>query len=305
LTPTGSVLKLIHGRLSWSLRRPLRRLEVERRPGAHDGMLIATTLRTMTITALAVCASALPAAAAVNAPPARAQFDYQIGGAYTPDGAVGIVDRDRTAPPAAGKYNICYINAFQTQPDAARWWQSKHRNLLLKRSGRYVTDSAWNEMLLDTSTARKRRALAAIMGGWMSGCQKAGYQAIEPDNLDSWSRSQHRLSMANNKAYARLLIRQAHARGLAIAQKNAPELGSAGKALGFDFAIAEECNVYDECGQYTGPYGNRVYEIEYTDNGGLPNFLAACAARGSSISIVYRDRDVVPQGDGNYTYRTC
>jgi glycosyl hydrolase family 114 len=268
-------------------------------------MLTATILRRVTIALLAACASAAPASAAVTPPPAGAQFDYQIGGSYAPDPSVGIVDRDRTDPPAAGKYNICYINAFQTQPDAARWWKSKHRDLLLKRGGRYVTDSAWNEMLLDTSTAAKRRALAALVGRWMSGCRAAGYQAVEPDNLDSWTRSKHRLSMADNKAYASLLVHRAHARGLAIAQKNTPELGRAGKALGFDFAIAEECNVYHECDRYTGPFGSRVYEIEYTDNGGLANFLAACSSRGGSISILYRDRDVVAKGDENYTYRTC
>lgn len=269
-------------------------------------MPIATLVRSiLTLALVAAGIAAAPASGAVTPPPAGAQFDYQIGGAYPPASAVGVVDRDRTDPPAAGKYNVCYINAFQTQPDAVGWWRARHSDLLLKSRGRYVVDSAWNEMLLDTSTARKRRALATIVGRWMAGCRKAGYQAVEPDNLDSWSRSKHRLSMADNKAYSALLIRRAHAAGLAIAQKNAPELGGAGKALGFDFAIAEECNVYDECGRYTGPYGNRVYEIEYTDNGGMGNFDAACSARGSAISIIYRDRDVVPEGDADYTYESC
>jgi hypothetical protein len=269
-------------------------------------MRMRTLLRAILTTALLTgCASAPPASAAVTPPPANAQFDYQIGGAYTPDAAVGVVDRDRTSAPAAGKYNVCYVNAFQTQSDAAGWWRSKHGRLLLKRNGRYVTDSAWNEILLDTSTASKRRALAAVVGRWIDGCARAGYQAIEPDNLDSWTRSKNRLTMADNKAYAKLLIRRAHRRGLAIAQKNTAELGSAGKAMGFDFAIAEECNVYDECGKYTGPYGTRVYEIEYSDNGGMDNFRSACSARGSSISIIYRDRDVSSKDSGNYAYDAC
>ncbi|HMJ36348.1 MAG TPA: endo alpha-1,4 polygalactosaminidase [Baekduia sp.] len=269
-------------------------------------MRITTALRAvLTIAVLTACAAATPASGAVTLPPAGAQFDYQIGGAYTPDPTVGIVDRDRTAAPAAGKYNVCYVNAFQTQPDAARWWRSRHRSLLLRRNGKYVVDSAWNEMLLDASTAAKRRALAAVVGRWIDRCATAGYQAVEPDNLDSWTRSKHRLTMADNKAFASLLVRRAHARGLAIAQKNAPELGGAGKALGFDFAIAEECNVYDECGSYTGPFGDQVYEIEYTDNGGEANFHSACSSRGSSISIIYRDRDVVSKGDDNYTYDAC
>jgi Glycoside-hydrolase family GH114 len=277
-----------------------------RGPHAVVRVIVATLLRAgLAIALLAAGVWAAPASGAVIPPPAGAQFDYQIGGAYPPAPGVSIVDRDRTAAPAAGAYNVCYINAFQTQPGTARWWRTKHRGLLLRRNGKYVIDSAWDEMLLDTSTAAKRRALAAIVGRWIDGCHRAGYQAIEPDNLDSWTRSKHQLTMADNQAYASLLIRRAHAAGLAIAQKNAAELGSAGRALGFDFAIAEECNVYDECGSYTAPFGDRVYEIEYTDDGGPANFQAACAARGASISVIYRDRDVVPMGAEGYTYDAC
>jgi hypothetical protein len=254
---------------------------------------------------VAACAAPSAVSAARTLPPANGQFDYQIGGSYTPDPSVQIVDRDRTDPPVAGKYNICYINAFQTQAEDVGWWRSRHPRLLLKKSGRSVVDSAWNEILLDTSTASTRRALARIVGRWMDGCRKRGYKAVEPDNLDSYSRSKNVLTLADNKAYASLLIRHAHARGLAIAQKNTSELGRAGKRLGFDFAIAEECNAYDECGAYTGAYGGRVYEIEYPDNGGMANYDQACAARGSSISIIYRDRDVVPGGRSGYVYRAC
>src|SRR5438876_123758 len=82
--------------------------------------------------------------------------------------------------------------------------------------------------------------------------------------------------------------------GLAIAQKNAAEISAKGARIGFDFAIAEECQAYSECGSYTRVYGARVIEIEYPDNGGRAGFEAACRARGDSISIVYRDRDVLP-----------
>ena len=68
-------------------------------------------------------------------------------------------------------------------------------------------------------------------------------------------------------ALAKLLAAHAHGQGLAIAQKNTPQLGTAGKRrVGFDFAIAEECQVYAECAAYTNVYGANVIEIEYTDN---------------------------------------
>lgn len=61
---------------------------------------------------------------AVTLPPANGKFDYQLGGAYTPASGTTTVVRDRTASPAAGLYNICYVNGFQTQAVDADWWKS-------------------------------------------------------------------------------------------------------------------------------------------------------------------------------------
>jgi glycosyl hydrolase family 114 len=247
------------------------------------------------------------ATAAVGLPPVNGQFDYQIGGPYTPLPAVAIVDRDRSAAPVPGKYNICYVNAFQTQPGEAGFWTGSHSDLLLKNSkGKYVIDPDWpDEYILDTSTAAKRAGIAGIVNGWLDGCARAGFQAIEPDNLDSWTRSKNLLTKADNVALATLLATHAHGLGLAIAQKNTSDLGSTGKTrVGFDFAIAEECQVYRECGDYLTPYGKNVIEIEYTDNP-RSAYTAACAAQGKTISVILRDRDVVPKGESAYRYEAC
>ncbi|GAB6901787.1 endo alpha-1,4 polygalactosaminidase [Kineosporia succinea] len=242
----------------------------------------------------------------VTLPPADGQFDYQIGGAYTPASSVKIVDRDREAEPAAGKYNVCYVNAFQTQPGEADFWTGSHDDLLLKtKSGDYVEDSEWGEFLLDTSTAAKRTALASIVGGWIDGCATAGFDAIEPDNLDTYDRSGKLLTKANNLAFAKLLADRAHSKGLAIAQKNTSEITEAeATTAGFDFAVAEECQVYSECDSYTDIYDDLVYEVEYTDNG-KSAYTKACAAQGKDISVILRDRDVVPSGDKAYHYENC
>jgi YD repeat-containing protein len=143
------------------------------------------------------------------------------------------------------------------------------------------------------------------VNGWIDGCAQAGYQAVEPDNLDTWTRSKGRLTKANNMALATLLAEHAHRRGLAIAQKNAAELGRAGKtSVGFDFAIAEECQVYRECGDYLTPYGRHVIEIEYTDTP-RSAWTQACAAQGKRISVILRDRDVVAKGRAGYRYQAC
>lgn len=246
-------------------------------------------------------------AATWSPPPVNGQFDYQIGGAYTPVAAVGIVDRDRSVAPVAGKYNICYVNAFQTQPDEASFWTSTRGDLLVKKSnGAYLTDPDWpGEYILDTSTAAKRTSIAAIVNGWIDGCKSKGYQAIEPDNLDSWTRSANKLTQANNVALATLLAAHSHSIGLAIAQKNTGDLGSIGKnTVKFDFAIAEECQRYSECDAYTGPYGNNVIEIEYTDYA-RSYYTKACAAQGKTISVILRDRDVVAKGQSAYRYEAC
>jgi Glycoside-hydrolase family GH114 len=242
----------------------------------------------------------------ITLPPANGRFDYQIGGDYKPLPSVQIVDRDRTARPAPGVYNICYINAFQTQAEDDHWWQRHHPSLLLRRaSGGLVEDPGWpGEIILNTSTRTDRNALATIEQHWLAGCKAKGFAAVEPDNLDSNTRSHHLLTQADDFAFARLLIRDAHADGLAIAQKNSAEQSALGHRIGFDFAIAEECGVYDECGHYLKAYGDEVFEIEYTDNG-TAAYRKACVARGARISIILRDRNVTPRGNKHYVYQAC
>jgi hypothetical protein len=245
-------------------------------------------------------------AAVVRSPPANGAFDYQLGGAYPPPAGTQIVTRDRGASPLPGAYSICYVNAFQTQPDELAWWRGHHRALLLRRHGREVHDPGWpGEVLLDTSTARKRAAIAEILGRWIDRCALDGFQAVEPDNLDSWTRSHGSLTGAGNFALARHLIARAHAAGLAIGQKNTAERTASGRRAGFDFAVAESCQRYAECGAYTDAYGSEVLEVEYSDEAGERGFAAACRARGATISINYRDHDLTTPDKPGYIDRAC
>ena len=254
-------------------------------------------------TPTAVTAPTAPATVAL--PPANGTFDYQLGGAYEPDPGVAIVDRDRTASPVPGRYNVCYVNAFQSQPEEKAFWFDHHPDLLLHEDGAPVTDPGWpGEYLFDLTTDAKRQALAVIVGGWIDGCAKDGFQAVEPDNLDAYTRSRGGYGADQALAFAALLTTAAHRAGLAIGQKNGGDLGDRGRAAGFDFAVVEECQVYRECGDYTDVYGDQVYEIEYTDNG-RDAFTAACADHGARLSVVLRDRQVVPRGDPAYVDRTC
>src|SRR4051812_29171351 len=81
-------------------------------------------------------------APAVAAPPANGRFDYQIGDGYRPAAGVRIVTRDRGERSPAGRYGICYVNAFQTQPEDAAFWR-RHPTLVLRRHGAPVRDPDW------------------------------------------------------------------------------------------------------------------------------------------------------------------
>ncbi len=232
---------------------------------------------------------AAPSYAAVTLPPTGTDWDYQLGGARPVPHHVGIVERDRRAKPVSGKYNVCYVNGFQTQSNEKRFWR-RHWSLVLKDAGKPVVDSVWGEWLLDIRTPAKRRDLARIMGRWTRGCADDGYDAVEYDNLDSFSRSHHLITRADAKAYAALLVAGAHGHGLAAAQKNWAEWD--GTAAGFDFAIAEQCAQYHECWRYVAAYGRHVLAVEYGDKA----FRRACRNWGGRIAVVRRDVDLTPSG---------
>jgi hypothetical protein len=240
-----------------------------------------------------------PGAATVTLPPAAGGFDYQLGGAYAPPAGVQVVTRDRGAAPAAGLYNICYVNAFQVQPGEQDLWPD---DLLMRdANGELVIDADWGEALLDLRTPELRQRVADKVNGWIDGCAAAGFQAVEPDNYDSYTRSKDLLTAVHAKEYLKLLSAHAHRKNLAIGQKNTVELAGDRQSVGLDFAVAEECGQYDECGAYADDFGNNVIVIEYTDRG----LGVACAGFGSRLSIVRRDVPVSAPGSTTYIRKTC
>lgn len=251
--------------------------------------------------------SVVPSSGAANALdtpafPAAAVFDYQIGGAYQPAANVQIVDRDRSQKGVEGRFNICYVNAYQAQPGEVAWWQKNHPDLLLRdRLGKLVVDEEWKEPLLDISTPAKRTALASIVGSWFASCARSGFAAVEPDNLDSYTRSNGLLTQQDAVAFAIELAQQAHTYKRSIGQKNASELAAQLSKSGYDFAVAEECQQYGECGDFTDVYGKKVIEIEYD----AKQFAAACTVRSGKVSLVLRDRGVLAKGTPGYVDKTC
>jgi hypothetical protein len=144
-----------------------------------------------------------------------------------------------------------------------------------------------------------------VMGPVIDGCADAGFDAVEIDNLDSFTRSADQLTVADNFALAELYVERAHDRGLAIGQKNAAELSAeARETVGFDFAVAEECHRFAECASYTDVYGDAVVDIEYEDDL-RGTFADVCADPATPRSTVLRDRGLLPAGEPGYVFNHC
>jgi hypothetical protein len=237
----------------------------------------------------------------VQLPPADTAVDYQLGGAYDPPADVGIVVRDRTATSADDAYSVCYVNGFQTQPGEFDAWPE---DLLLRdRNGEVVFDPDWpDEAILNV---RKSDEIVRIVGPWVRDCASDGFDAVEFDNLDTYTRTDGMLSRDDALELATRLVDTAHQVGLAAGQKNAAEDAWILQArAGFDFAVAEECAAYDECSEYAEVYGDHVLAIEYTDN--LPRpWTEVCADPQTPASVVLRDRDLVTPDDPAYVFDTC
>jgi hypothetical protein len=262
----------------------------------------------MTVATIAIAIGAA-VAAAPQPPPVDAQFDYQLGGDYAPPAGVTVVSRDWFAGEPLdepGGYSICYVNAFQTQPDEPDVVRPDERSqwpseLVLSDLG---DDPNWEgEYLVDVSTARTRAAAAEHVAPMIDACAVKGFQAVELDNLDSWTRLEVPFGQAEAVAYAELLADHAHAAGLAVGQKNTPGLGAeiSREVIGFDFAVAEECGVYDECAAYIDVFGSDVIDVEYTAEG----FAAACDVVGDRVSVVLRDVAVSTPDAQSYVYDSC
>ncbi|GEA87980.1 endo alpha-1,4 polygalactosaminidase [Cellulomonas cellasea] len=267
--------------------------------------------------------TAVPTSAAPTAPPAptptaappvaaptglgRIVVDYQLGGAYALPAGVGGVVRDSTSEPAPGAYSICYVNGFQTQPDERTTWLREHPDLVLRDAeGRVVADPGWpDEVLLDTSTDDKRARIAAVIGVSLQRCADAGFDAVELDNLDSYTRSGGLLTADDALATAARYVAVAHGLGLAVGQKNAADLTRRGHdEVGFDFAVAEECHRWDECAAYTDVYGDQVIDVEYADDL-RGTFAEVCADPQTPFSTVLRDHDLTSPASRAYVFEAC
>jgi hypothetical protein len=236
----------------------------------------------------------------ITLPPLTGAFDYQIAKAYPPPASVAVVIRDHKQAPAEGSYNICEMSGFRAREEDRELWLTEHPDLVLRDTRGVPVFDPYASMLIDVSTQAKREELARVIGDWIASCASAGFDAIAINDLDAYSVSGGRLQAQDVLDAMQSFSAIAHAHGLAIGQTNASELARQKAAIGTDFAVAEQCNRYQECDEYRATYGDKVLVVEYRRS----DFDAGCNSY-PQLPIVLRDSALASPGDEGYVYESC
>lgn len=189
---------------------------------------------------------------------------------------------------AHGIRTLCYLDVGTWEdwrPDAAAYPDS-------------VLGKAWDEWpgerYLDI---RQLDVLAPILEARLDRCAAKEFDAVDPDNIDTYGNEEAAtgfpLTEADALRFTTWLAEAAHARGLAIGQKNAPELTA--QLMGtYDFAVTEDCLADGWC-EAMMPYldaGKAVFAIEYTDRTSKAAFARGCKDASAPFSFVLKHRDL-------------
>ena len=174
----------------------------------------------------------------------------------------------------AGGIAICYV-------DAGTWesWRPDARAFPTSVLGR---GNGWpGERWLDI---RQSKVLLAIMARRVALCRRAGFQAVDFDNVDAYDNTTgFPLTAAEQISYDEALANLAHRDHMAVGLKNDSAQARALEPW-FNFAIDEQCVRYHLCAALT-PFlraAKPVYDVEYVGN---PSTLCQAALRGIDVIL--------------------
>lgn len=141
---------------------------------------------------------------------------------------------------------------------------------------------------------RRIDLLAPIMLARLDECATKGFDGVEPDNMQIWDNDTgFPLTYEDQLRYTLWLAEEAHKRGLAIGQKNAPDQTKDLVDV-YDFAITEDAFYYDWAKDML-PYiraNKPVFAAEYTDlPGDFQVFCHQSKELGFSTILKHRDLD--------------
>jgi len=193
-----------------------------------------------------------------------ATWQWQLSGTANLNYTASVYDLDVDDTPAStvarihrmGRHAICYVDVGTWESyraDAARFPAS-----VLGKTVDGWPDERWLDI-------RKLSVVEPLIAKRLDTCARKGFDAVEPDWLDAYDQATgFPITRAQSVAYDLWVARAAHARGLGVAQKNAPGLTSS-LHTHFDFAITEDCAYYAECTSYRSylTAGHAVLDAEY------------------------------------------
>jgi hypothetical protein len=210
-----------------------------------------------------------------NAPP----DNTKNVGAYDIDGW-GNTASEVAALHAMGVKVVCYMDVGSYEPgrpDASSFPAT------LKGNG----VQGWpGEIWLDVRpSGPSYSTLQSLMLARFKVCQSKGFDAVEPDNMDSYLNNPgFPTTSADQLAFNEWVAATVHGLGMAVFQKNdldqIPTLVSY-----FDGILDEQCNTYSECSKLA-PYTNAnkpAWDAEYTSDG---QTTAAFCPADTSAGIV-------------------
>lgn len=238
--------------------------------------------------ALAACTATAPAASpSYSTPPGPgASFQIQLDGGVPDDTGAAIVIVDGSVPADAvatlhanGAYVVCYLSVGTSEewrPDVGEFPGS-----VLGEPLRDWPDERYVDL-------RALDSLAPIWSARLDECAEKGFDAIDPDNIDAFeNESGFPLTADDAVAAVAWLAGEAHARGMAVGQKNASSLTP--RLVGIaDFAVTEECLEQGWCGEVAAyvAAGKPVLAIEYVEDGAsLGRWCVAAEDAGLSLLV--------------------
>ena len=141
---------------------------------------------------------------------------------------------------------------------------------------------------------RRIDLLAPIILARLDECAAKGFDGVEPDNMQIHDNDTgFPLTYEDQLKYALWLAEESHKRGLAIGQKNAPDMVRDLVNI-YDFAITEDAFYYNWA-EDLRPYieaGKPVFAAEYTDlPGDFDEFCRQSNELGFSTILKHRDLD--------------
>ena len=214
-------------------------------------------------------------------PNSNLTWDWRIGDTPDPESStyydvydIDLFDNsaeDIAAFQARGMTVICYFSAGTYEG----WRDDWQEYFSFITTDSYSGDEApfagnmsdWDERWLDV---REIELLEPIMRGRMAMAKDKGCDAVEPDNMDSYTNQSEvdpdgTLTAADQIAYNKAIAEWAHDEGLSVGLKN--DVDQIDSLVDyFDWALNEQCYQYNECDGYQLfiDQNKAVFGVEYS-----------------------------------------